>query len=283
MQLKTSLFVTSLVSLGVSLVAASLALAEPKVGDRVLALRAGTNSYFAGTVKKVPPPGEFENGTVTFDDGKTQEYGPITFEPSLRPFDWKIGSQIECAADAATAVDVGENDSPKLTAGRVTAIDDKTIELDSSGTKTKFPLAACRYRRTWWDELSPHWRNYASYKTVKALPKAGMKSPTHKEIESSFSFYLESADGGSYIVIKKCVAIGKKWGKIMQGGALVARTVDVACAIAIPLPPKPRENFTCLVDYGQCRQEWQGGNVYGGCEWNNSTRASEQIACKSVK
>ena len=243
-------------------------------GTKVLAIRGSTNSYYAATVKTASDDG----GSVTYLDGTVQEFGPITFPVALRAYDWKIGSELQCAADAKAAAAAGEDAT--LTAGKVTAIDAATVELDG---KAKFPLAACRHHRTWWDEVSPFWRDYASYKTIKALPKAGAKDPNADEITSAFSFFLSSADGGSYIVIKKCVATGKGWVKMNSGDELTARTVDVACGIALPLPPKPREMFTCMIQYGVCRQPYQGDGVYGGCEWHNADRDPDQISCAALK
>ena len=231
-------------------------------GTKVLALRGSTNAYFVATVKTATDDG----GSVTYLDGTVQEFGPITFPVALRAFDWKVGSELQCTADDTT--------------GKVTAIDDAQVELDG---KAKFRLAACRHQRTWWDEVSPFWRDYASYKTIKALPKAGAKSPNADEITSSFSFFLSSADGGSYIVIKKCVATGRGWVKLSSGDELTARAIDVACGIALPLPPKPRESFTCMVQYGTCRQAYQGDGVYGACEWHNVDRNPDQISCGALK
>jgi hypothetical protein len=97
------------------------------------------------------------------------------------------------------------------------------------------------------------------------------------------SDFLSGADGGSYIQIKKCVAIGKAWVKQNSGSELTARSIDVACGIAIPLPPKPQENFTCLVEYGVCRQPYQGDGQFGGCEWKGAGRDPEQIKCAALK
>jgi hypothetical protein len=253
------------------------ALAEGfKPGDKVVAMRGRTNSFFAATVKTASDDG----GSVTFADGTEQQYGPITFEPSLRAFDWKVGSQLECGADAKTAATVGDEAADALTHGAVTAIDATTVELDK---KAKFPLAGCRYHRTWWDEVSVYWREYAKYKTIAAFPKAGAKAPSGDEIRAAFSDYLSGADGGSYIVIKQCVATAKGWVKLNSGDEHTARTIDVACGVALPLPPKPRENFTCLVQYGTCRQPYQGDGVYGGCEWHNVTRDPDQIKCAMLK
>jgi hypothetical protein len=258
----------------------SVALAEePKPGDRVLAMRAGTNSFFAAKVVTA----SYEGGSVTFDDGTTQEYGPITFEPSLRPYTWKVGGQIECGPDVKAVVDVGDAESDKLTKGNITAFDGTKVEVTKDGKKATFELAACRHHRTWWDELSEHWRNYGGYATIKAMPKAGAKSPSPDEVSSSFSYALESMDGGSYIQIKKCVTTGKSWVKLNSGDELTARSVEVACAIAIPLPPKPQEMFACVVEYGFCRQPYQGAGEYGGCEWHYSKRTADQIKCASIK
>jgi hypothetical protein len=267
-----------------SLLVSGTAFAAWKEGDRVLAMRSGTNSFFAATVKHVEAEPELgKTSSVTFDDGTVQEYGPITWDASIRAFDWKAGSPLECSPDAATTAGVGDEDSPQLTAGTVASIDKTSVELSAGGKQSKFPLAACRYRRTWWDELSEHWRNYASYKTAKGMPAAGARSPAPNEIQSAFSFYLESADGGAYIAIKKCVATGSGWIKMNSGSELTARTIDVACAIAVPLPPKPRENFTCMIEYGTCRQPYQGNNEYGACEWKYASRDPEQVSCGAVK
>ena len=70
---------------------------------------------------------------------------------------------------------------------------------------------------------------------------------------------------------------------MQSGDELTARTIDVACGIALPLPPKPRENFTCMIQYGVCRQPYQGDGTYGGCEWHNVSRDPDQIACATLK
>lgn len=279
MAMKLRLSMMMMVAFGWLLQSGAAEAIEVKVGDRVLALRQATNSYFAATVKTA----SYEGGSVEFDDGTLQEYGPITFEPSMRAFEWKIGSELECSAAAATTAAVGDEDSPALTRGRVTALDATTVELDSAGTRAKFPLAACRYRRTWWDGVSVVWRSYASYPTLKAIPKKGAKAPAPGEVSAAFDYYLQAADGGSYLQIKKCLTTGKSWSKIMSGGDLVARVIDVACAFALPLPPRPQELFTCLVEYGQCRQEYQGDGVYGGCVWQPVARDPSQIKCGAIK
>src|SRR5947209_4129247 len=83
--------------------AAALA-GPPKVGDRVLAARGRTNSFFIATVTKAS---ELDGGSVKFLDGTEQNYGPITFEPSVRPLDWKVGSHLECSADPKITAVVG--------------------------------------------------------------------------------------------------------------------------------------------------------------------------------
>ena len=255
------------------LVLSSTAFAEGvKPGDHVLAIRPRTNSLFAATVKTAND----EGGSVTFADGTVQTYGPITFAPSVHAFDWKVGSQLECSADAKTTAAVGDETSDALTHGAVTSIDATTVELDK---KAKFPIAACRAHRTWWDEVSASWREYAKYPTIKAFPKAGTRAPSGDEIRAGFSDYLSGSDGGSYIVIKRCVATGKGWVKLNSGQDLTARTIDVACGFALPLPPKPRENFTCMVEYGTCRQPYEGDGVFGGCEWHGASRDPDQIKC----
>jgi hypothetical protein len=266
-----------------SVPAAALAAEGWKVGDRVLALREGTNSYFAATVKSVELEYDTPKGSVTFDDGTVQEYGPITFGPSLRKFEWAVGSTIECGADAKAVVAVGDAESKDLTSGTIVAIDDKSVELKNGDKTAKFPLAACRHRRTWWDELHERWRGYARYQKVKTMPKKGAKQPSGDEIKSAFSFNLETADGGAYIVIHKCYATGKGWTKLSSGEEHTARTIDVVCSIAIPLPPKPKENFACVVEYGTCRQPYQGNGVYGACEWSYSNQEPTQIDCKKAK
>ncbi len=262
---------------------AGSALAAPKVGEKVLAMREGTNSFFAATVKSAVTEDGNTSGSVTFADGTTQEYGPLTFEPSLRPFSWAAGSAIECGPDAATAVEAGDADSPKLTRGTIASIDATSVELSSDGKKQKFPLAGCRYHRTWFDELNERWRNYGKYAQSKGLPKHTPGTVSGEDIAKAYSFALESADGGAYIVLKKCVVTGKGWSKVSSGSELTARTVDAACLTAVPLPPKPKENFTCLVEFGQCRQPHQGNNVFGACEWKYAAAPPEQIKCPSGK
>src|SRR5262245_61460435 len=96
------------------LLVASPALAW-KDGDRVLALRSGTNSWFAATVKHVElEPDLGKTSSVTFDDSNVQEYGPITWDASVRSFDWKAGTLLECSTDAATTAGVGDEESPAL-------------------------------------------------------------------------------------------------------------------------------------------------------------------------
>jgi len=255
-----------------------------KQGDRVRAMRSGTNSWFAGTATRANPDIDLgDTNEVTFDDGGTAVFGPITWPAGAKPFDWKAGTNLQCSDDPKVTASIGDEDSDKLTAGTVTAIDGKTVELDVKGAKKKFPLAACRQHRTWWDEVTEERRNYAKYPKVKAPPKQGAKSPSADAITSSFSFSLSSEDGGSYIVIKSCVATGSGWTKMNSGDELTARTIDVACVTAVPLPPKPKENFACLVEYGICRQPYQGGGQFGGCEWHYTGKQPNQIDCKAVK
>ena len=258
--------------------------AVPRVGDRVLAMREGTNSFFAATVKSAETEDGNTSGSVKFDDGTEQEYGPISFEPSLRPFDWRVGSRIECGASAQVAVDAGDAESSNLTAGTISALTATTIELtDAAGRKASFPLSGCRYHRTWWDELAEKWRNYAKYPSIAAMPASGSATPTATEIQSIYSSALESMDGGSYIQLKKCVVTGRGWSRVTSGSELLARQIEAACAIAIPLPPRPQENFTCIVEYGVCKQPYLGDNQFGDCEWHYSATAANQIACAAIR
>lgn len=234
-----------------------------EVGDRVLAMREGTNAFYPATVTELGDEYGTPVGSVRFDDGTVQSYGPITFEPSLRPFDWRVGSTVTCGD----------------TTGAITAIDATHVTIDGA----THAVADCRYERTWWDEVHPRWRDYRTYKTIKKLPKKGAKSPGADEVASAFSYALETADGGAYLVIKKCVTTGKTWSKITSGDELVAREIGVACGIAIPLPPKPQESFACVVETGVCRQAYLGDGEYGGCEWKYTTADPQQIACKKLK
>jgi hypothetical protein len=51
----------------------------------------------------------------------------------------------------------------------------------------------------------------------------------------------------------------------------------------VPLPPEPKKTFACLVEYGTCRQPYQGGNVYGACEWSYTDENPAQIDCKKAR
>jgi hypothetical protein len=256
-----------------------------KEGEQVLAVRNGTGAMFPATLSHLVADVDLDNpNAVTFADGTEQKYGPITWPTQVKPFDWKVGQDnIECAADAKTLATEASG-SAQLTTGTISAIDATNLELTTADKKkTKFAIASCRQHLTWWDGMSDRWRNYATYKKVAAMPRAKAKDPSPDEISSAFSYELSGDDGGSYIQIKKCVATGASWIKMTSGDELTARTIDVACAIAVPLPPKPKENFTCLVEYGVCRQAYQGDGEYAGCEWHWAGPEPTQIDCKLAK
>jgi hypothetical protein len=242
----------------------------------VLALR-GDSGRFVAVVKTATEDG----GSVTFLDGTVQKYGPITFKDSLHRLDWAAGTKLDCSADPAVTAKAGDK-SDKLTSGTVVKLDDKTVELAHEDGKTEeFPLAACRYRVTWWDRLAPHYTNYAKYEWAKALPARGAAQPTAEQVRSAFAAF---APASGYGQVKKCVVTGKDWVTLRTGSRVVARTVDVACGMALPIPPKPRENFECLVEYGACYQEVTPSGQFGGCQWKLSSddHPSQRIKCSAL-
>ena len=113
-----------------------------KPGDRVIALRHGTNAHFAATVKSISPHG----GTVLFADNTTEDFAAGEIDAALHSFDWRPGESIECAVNATTVLAAGSGDSTLVTPGEIVSIDDVNVVLTSGTSKSSYPIAGCRDR-----------------------------------------------------------------------------------------------------------------------------------------
>jgi hypothetical protein len=92
---------------------------------------------------------------------------------------------------------------------------------------------------------------------------------------------VSHADGGSYLQVKKCVATGGSWIPLRAGDRVLGRTIAAACAFALPLPPKPRENFACMIELGACEQDAVGVG-WGACSGPKRLRftSSRSVAAR---
>jgi hypothetical protein len=253
-------------ALAVAAVAPAPAAKTFSAGERVLGKRDG--QYHPAKVTASGDAGV----ELAFDDGAT---ATLPAE-AVKPFDWKVGTRVECRFQ-------GDKDRP-FYAGAITALDGDTLTIgydDLDGETV--PVAMCREPKFWWDEMSDLFTKHASYKLIKAMPKRGSKLVTPGEASGALDYWLQAVDGGVYIKIRTCVVTGKAWSKISSGDELVARTIDVACAIEVPLPPEPQKMGVCLVLYASCRQEHQGYGEYGGCTYVPRALEPNRIDCKKAK
>lgn len=113
---------------GLLLAAASVAQSS---GDWVLARWRGGDYWFPGVIADRSA----DSVTVVYDDG-TRETLPLHL---IRPYDWRVGSQVQCRWKNGT----------EWYAGRITAIknDGVTLHIEyDDGDREKTKTAACRSR-----------------------------------------------------------------------------------------------------------------------------------------
>jgi hypothetical protein len=135
----------------------------------------------------------------------------------------------------------------------------------------------------WWNRMSPLFKDYATRKEIKAMPKAASKLVTPAVAKSTLSSYLSGIGGGEIIKIKSCVATSKEWESVTLGGQPSSRRLALACSIGVPTPPDPKKNEGCEVIYGFCDQKLINGTQYAGCVWENQLTDPNKIACAKAK
>jgi hypothetical protein len=211
--------------------------------------------------------------TVTYEDG-TQEARP---EADAKQLDWAPGQSLLCRALGKPTAD--------FTNHKLVAVEGANVKVNPGyGEDKTYSIMLCRQKHPfgWWMTMSPYYKDFAKYKLAKSAPVAKRKDPAPGEIQRALDYQLQGADGGAYIQIKSCVAAGGAWNMLENAATKrhTAREIPVACTVAVPLPPKPKENFQCLVLHGVCRQNYVGVNKYSACQYSTAVdRDPERIAC----
>jgi hypothetical protein len=228
-----------------------------------------------------------DGADITFAySGKTEKVAKGRY----KAFDWKPGKVVGCSnqgnadrgKDAATIKKIGDK-----------MIDISFVYKDEMEAKVAaqmgmkqdmaMPIGLCEEFVDWWDTMGDLFKNHASYKKISKMPASKGTQPSAQEVQGSLDFWLQTADGGAYIKIKKCVVTEKAFRKMSVGDEHSSRRISVACAVGVPLPPKPQENEACIVLYADCEQEYLGNQSYKSCFYRPSAAAPSQIACKAAK
>jgi hypothetical protein len=224
-----------------------------------------------GTIVAVAVEGDKATLKFFYDD-KTEEI-PTGL---MKAVDWQPKRKLICAHNGQPA---GHSEPVDL----LEMVGDERVRVSfHNGTlgdeEKTLSIVACSQPPFWHDTLSPMFTEHAKYKRLAAPPKSASAEPPSGQVAGALSLWLSSAEGGSYIQIRKCY-VTARWVDLAVGSRHTGRRASTACVVGVPAGDEPKTFEACLVLRGACEQKYLGGGRYGGCAYEASADDPEKIDC----